>query len=220
MTGYYYNIILASKTTLSVALSSLSVGLLVGLLLSVAELGTRWLKPIVKLWTLLIRGLPEIVVLFFCYYGVTAILTKMAGKFIDVSPFESGVITLSIIFSAYASQIFIASYKAIPKGEISAGRALGLSYKTIFISIVLPQLFRHALPGLINLWLVLLKDSSIVSLIGLHDIMNTAHIAAAESFQPFNYYLFAGVLYLIMTAASTWIGKHLENHFSLEKAHA
>lgn len=215
LAGYYLNIATAAKVTLSISLASLAVGLLLALLFTLAEFAPKWLAAPIKGWCMLVRGLPEIFVLFVCYYGITALLTKVMKHYVDVSAFQSGVIALSLIFSAYASQIFIAAFNAIPKEEILAGRALGLSSVSIILSIVLPQMFRHALPGLINLWLVLLKDSSIVSLIGLNDIMNTAHVAASETFQPFNYYLFAGVLYLILTYASTLVGNKLEKHLAL-----
>ena len=213
--GYYLNILVASKTTVSIALAALAVGLVLALAFALAEFGPKWLALPVKAWGLLIRGLPEIFVLFLCYYGITILLTQVMKHYVDVSAFQSGVIALGLIFSAYAAQIFIAAFNAIPKEELLAGKSLGLSSFSIVFSIVLPQLFRHALPGLINLWLVLLKDSSIVSLIGLQDIMNTAHLAASETFQPFNYYVFAGVLYLILTYISTFLGNKIEKHFAL-----
>ena len=215
MHSFYANIIFASKVTLSISLLSLVIGLALGLILALSELTPTVFQPVVKGWNLLIRGLPEIFILFLCYYGLTIALTKIAGHYVDFSPFVCGVIVLSVVFSAYASQIFIAAHNAIPQEDILAAQALGLSKIIVWKSIIIPQLFRHALPGLLNLWLVLLKDSSIVSLIGLHDIMNTAHIAAAETFQPFNYYLFAGALYLLLTFISSSIGKKLETKLAL-----
>lgn len=213
--GYYLNILSASKITVSISLSALAVGLVLALLFALAEFGPKWLALPIKGWSILIRGLPEIFVLFVCYYGITLLLTQVMKHYVDVSAFQSGVIALSLIFSAYGAQVFIAAFNAIPKDELLAGKALGLSSVSIVFSIVLPQLFRHALPGLINLWLVLLKDSSIVSLIGLHDIMNSAHLAAAETFQPFNYYVFAGGIYLILTYVSTFLGNKIEKRFAL-----
>lgn len=213
--GYYLNILAASKVTVSIALAALAVGLVLSLLFALAEFGPKWIALPIKGWGILIRGLPEIFVLFVCYYGITLLLTQTMKHFVDVSAFQSGVIALSLIFSAYAAQIFIAAFHAIPKDELLAGKALGLSSFSVIFSIVLPQLFRHALPGLINLWLVLLKDSSIVSLIGLHDIMNSAHLAASETFQPFNYYVFAGAIYLVLTYVSTFLGNKIEKRFAL-----
>ena len=215
MHSFYVNILFATKTTLGISLLSLCVGLVLGLLLALSEISPAWLKTTMNAWIMLIRGLPEIFILFMCYYGLTLLLTKLAGHYVDLNPFVCGVIVLGIVFSAYASQIFIAALHAIPQEDLLAAQALGLSKPTIWLSIILPQLFRHALPGLLNLWLVLLKDSSIVSLIGLHDIMNVAHVAASETFKPFNFYLFAGGLYLFLTFISGFLGKKLETKLAL-----
>lgn len=215
ISSFYIDILLASKITIKVSLSALGLGLLGGMLLAFLEIGSKYFSPCVKAWTIFIRGLPEIVILFFAYYGLTLLLTKLSGHYVDINPFETGVITLALIFSAYATKIFVAAYQAVPQSNLLAGKAMGLSPAMVLWNIVLPQLFRHALPALINLWLVLLKDSSIVSLIGLHGVMHAAHLAASESFKPFNYYLFAGFIYLALTAFSTWAGKHLESYFAI-----
>ena len=218
--NFFYAILIGTKITLSVSLTSLGVGLILGLLFATAELQRSRLKIIFQLWNLLIRGLPEIFVIFVCYFGITAILTDFAHHYVNVDAFNSGVAALSLIFAAYASQIFIAAYHAIPKGELLAAKSLALPRVTVVCRIVLPQLWRHALPGLLNLWLVLLKDSSIVSLIGLREIMNAAQLASAQSFKPFTYYLFAGLIYLVLTSISGLISKFIEKHWVKGVAHA
>ena len=218
--NFFYAILIGTKITLSVSLTSLGVGLILGLLFAAGELQRSRLKIIFQLWNLLIRGLPEIFVIFVCYFGVTAILTNMAHHYINVDAFNSGVMALSFIFSAYASQIFIAAYHTIPKGELLAAKSLALPRMAIIFKIILPQLWRHALPGLLNLWLVLLKDSSIVSLIGLREIMNAAQLASAQSFKPFTYYLFAGLIYLVLTNLSGIISKFIEKYWVKRVTHA
>ncbi len=218
--NFFYTILIGTKTTLAVSLSSLGIGLILGLCLAAAELQRSPLRYIFHLWNLLIRGLPEIFVIFVCYYGVTMLLITIVGHYVNVDAFSSGVIALSIIFAAYASQIFIAAYHATPSGERLAAKSLALSPMTTLAKIIWPQLWRHALPGLLNLWLVLLKDSSIVSLIGLKEIMHTTHVAAAESFQPFTYYLFAGLIYLSLTSLSSMVSKFIEKYFNDGIKHA
>ena len=218
--NFFQVILLGTKTTLSVSLSSLGVGLILGLLFAAGELQHSPLKNIFYLWNLLIRGLPEIFVIFICYFAITLLLTNFSGHYVNINAFNSGVIALSIIFAAYASQIFIAAYHTIPKGELLAAKSLALSHWSVIWKIILPQLWRHSLPGLFNLWLVLLKDSSIVSLIGLKEIMNAAHVAAAESFQPFTYYLFAGLIYLLLTTLSSLISKFVERYWLSSIDHA
>lgn len=221
MTHNFFDIILSgTKTTLSVSLVSLGVGLILGLLMAAGELKHSPLKIIFYLWNLMIRGLPEIFVIFVCYFGITLLLTQLTGHYVNINAFDSGVIALSIIFAAYASQIFIAAYHTLPKGELLAADALALPHWQIVWKIILPHVWRHALPGLFNLWLVLLKDSSIVSLIGLKEIMNEAHVAASESFQPFTYYLFAGLIYLVLTTLSSLISKFIERRWLAGIHHA
>ena len=218
--NFFYAILIGTKTTLEVSFSSLLIGLALGLCLATAELQPSPLRYISYSWNLLIRGLPEIFVIFACYYGVTLLLTTMVGHYVDVNAFGSGVVALSIIFAAYASQILIAAYHAIPQGERLAAKSLALSPITTLIKIILPQLWRHALPGLLNLWLILLKDSSIVSLIGLKEIMSATHVAAAESFKPFTYYLFAALIYLSLTSLSSMLSQFIEKRFHDSVTHA
>jgi len=212
--GYFLSIVIAMKTTLSVSIAALFLGLLLGLVAAVGEELPGPIKTIFYLYNLFIRSLPELFVIFVIYYGATAFLTYIQGHYVNVDAFESGVIALGIIFAAYASQIFISAVHAIPIGEKKAGLACGLSSSQVFYHIILPQMWRHAWPGLLNLWLVLLKDSSIVSLIGLNDMMNVAHIAAAGSFKPFTYYLFTAALYLLLTSGSLAIAQLAEKYFS------
>ena len=130
------------------------------------------------------------------------------------------MIALSIIVGAYASQIFVAAFKAIRSKHIFAANSLGIPKIITFYKIILPQIIKHALPALINLWLVILKDSSIVSLIGLNDIMNEAHIASAQTFTPFNYYIFAAAIYLCLSLLAICLQKYIKqkNSFGEENA--
>lgn len=205
--GFYLNILKALKITLGVSFFALGLGLLLGLIGAMGEQSRSSFGRLFMLWHLLVRGLPELFALFFIYYGGTILLSKIAGHYVNVNAFMSGVLAMGIIFGAYASQIFIAAYKAIPVGEINAAQSLGLNRHQKLAKIILPQLWQHARPGLMNLWLVLLKESSLVSLIGLNDMMNAAHVAASETFKPFTFYLFVGAIYLTLTALSIGVGK-------------
>ena len=211
MNGYYVTILLGAKTTIAISVLALMFGVVLGMLGAAAELSKLPLKYVCYAWHIIIRGFPDIFIIFVCYFGVAALLSSLVGHYVNVSPFDSGVISLAIIFGAYSSQIFIASYNAIPVGEVQAAQALGLSPGVILKYIILPPMWQHAWPGLTNLWLVILKDSSILSLIGLNDIMNNAHVAASESFEPFTYYLFAALLYLLLTWMSVLIGQYFKH---------
>ena len=146
----------AALMTLGLASVSLLLGLLLALLMSAAELSRFfWLRWPVTGVTTLIRGLPEILVVLFIYFGSSQVLFLLTGEYVEMSPFWCGVLALSLLFASYATQTLRAALKAVPKGQRQAAEALGLSPLQTFVCIVLPQAWRHALPGLGNQWLVL-----------------------------------------------------------------
>ena len=196
----------AALMTLGLALLSLLIGLLVALLFSAAELSRFvWLRWPVTAVTTLIRGLPEILVVLFIYFGSTQVLFLLTDQYVEMSPFWCGVLVLSLLFASYATQTLRAALKAVPKGQRQAAEALGLSPLQTFVRIVLPQAWRHALPGLGNQWLVLLKDTALVSLIGVNDLMRQSQLAVASPSSehgPFTWYAIAALIYLVITVVS------------------
>jgi len=201
--GFITQLLFGAVITIKLALCAALLGMVIGLVGSLLEsIPWKMLRYIAASIIFLVRGLPELLVLFFIYFGLTALLTQLFHHYVDISAFVAGVIALSLIFGAYASQVFRGAFLAIDSGQIEAGKAMGLSHPQIIWRITLPQAWRHALPGLGNLWLVLIKDTSIVSLIGLSEMMNQAQIAASTTHQPFTYYLIAACIYLILTTLS------------------
>jgi His/Glu/Gln/Arg/opine family amino acid ABC transporter permease subunit len=201
--GFIWQILLGTLVTLKLASCALFFGILFGLMGSLLEsIRTPWLRYLAASVIFIIRGLPELLVLFFIYYGLTAFLSYVFNHYVDISAFSAGVTALALIFGAYASQVFRGAFLAIDQGQLDAGVALGLTRTQLIMRIQIPQAWRHALPGLGNLWLVLLKDTAIVTLIGLSDMMNQAKIAASTTHQPFTFYLIAAMLYLIITSIS------------------
>ncbi|MGL6350371.1 MAG: ABC transporter permease subunit, partial [Aeromonas sp.] len=152
--------------------------------------------------TTLIRGLPELLVVLFIYFGSTQVLFLITGEYVEFSPFACGVLALSLLFASYATQTLRAALNAVPVGQRLAAMALGLSKGQIFFRIVLPQAWRHALPGLGNQWLVLLKDTALVSLIGVNEIMRQAQMASASTYEPFTWYASAALIYLAISLVS------------------
>ena len=189
--------------TIAVSGCSLVVGLLFGVVLALGELSHN---KIISLPTFMVtgilRGLPEIVVLFFCYFGGSIILTHIFGHYVGISAFLAGVIGLGIIFGAYSAQVFRGAFYQVSAGQFASASAMGLSKTQCFRKIILPQVMHHAKPGLSNLWLSLIKDSSLVSLIGLAETMNNIGLASSRTHQPFLFYSLAAVLYLILTSLS------------------
>ncbi|MDC9604617.1 arginine ABC transporter permease ArtQ [Xenorhabdus griffiniae] len=222
------SLISAAGVTVGLAISSLVVGLVLAMFFAAWE-SIRW-KPIAFLgscWVTLIRGLPEILVVLFIYFGSSQLLITLSDGFdinlivwhfriqmeidnFDVSPFLCGVIALSLLYSAYASQTLRGALKAVPTGQWEAGQALGLSQRRIFFRLIMPQMWRHALPGLGNQWLVLLKDTALVSLISVNDLMLQTKSIATRTQEPFTWYMIVAAIYLIITLVSQFILKQLE----------
>ncbi|ART80903.1 arginine ABC transporter permease ArtQ [Oceanisphaera avium] len=193
----------ASLMTLGLALTSLVLGLILAIMLCGAEMSRftllRW--PATLLATVL-RGLPEILVVFFIYFGSTQVLFLITDQYIEFSPFWCGVTALSLLFAAYGAQTLRGALNAVHQGQRQAAQALGLPPLYTFINITLPQTWRHALPGLGNQWLVLLKDTALVSLIGVHDLMFQAKAVASRTYEPFTWYGIAALIYLAITLVS------------------
>ncbi len=206
--GFGDSLLMGAGVTVLLALSAAGVGLVLGLLGASAKLSPFWLaRGVAETYTTVIRGLPELLVVLIIYFGSAGILTTVASAlghdgFVELSPFAAGTIALGLTFGAYATEVFRGAILAIPKGQIEAASAVGMSGLLTFRRIVLPQVWRIALPGLGNLFLVLLKDTSLVSVIGLHELMRASQIAVGFTREPFTFYLAAAVLYLLMTVVT------------------
>ncbi|MBA3661712.1 MAG: ABC transporter permease subunit [Gammaproteobacteria bacterium] len=214
MNGYLWQMLLGTVLTLQLALSAFVIGSLLGLFAAFLEASSnRFLRRLTSFFIFILRALPEILILFFIYFGLTTGLSEISQGYINISPFIAGCSTLSLIFSAYASQVFRSAFLSIHEGQLHAAQAFGFTTAQVFLKIKIPQAFRHALPGLGNLWLVLIKDTAIVTLIGLSDLMNQARMAAASTQDPFTFYFIAACIYLLITTISQTMfslyGKHL-----------
>ncbi|RMO61062.1 Amino acid ABC transporter permease [Pseudomonas amygdali pv. eriobotryae] len=190
--------------TVQLALSALCLGLILGLLGALAK--TSPYKPLQWLgstYSTLVRGIPELLWVLLIYFG-TVNGMRALGKLFDIpdlalSAFSAGVIALGICFGAYATEVFRGAILAIPKGHREAGLALGMSRSRILFKLVLPQMWRIALPGLGNLFMILMKDTALISVIGLEEIMRHAQIAVGFTKQAFTFYMVAAFMYLGLT---------------------
>ncbi|CTQ68939.1 ABC transporter permease [Roseibium alexandrii] len=195
--------------TVSLALATLPIGLILGFLIALAKKSSEpSLKLAANIYTTIFRGLPELLTLFLVYFGVQIAIQefiKLLGYdiYFEVNSFVAGMVALSLVFSSYASEAFLSAFNGIPQGQYEGGYALGLSrYKTMRL-IILPQLIRLALPALGNLWLILLKETSLVSVIGLADLVREAGIAARVTKEPFLFFGLVLVIYLLLTMISS-----------------
>lgn len=217
LTGYTLSLVQASWMTIQLACTSLLVGLVLAVLFASGEMSRRVaLRWPTTAFVTLVRGLPELLVVLFIYFGSTQVLFLLTGEFIEISPFISGVVALSLIFASYASQTIRGALKAVNRGQREAALALGMSGLHIFFKIVLPQAVRHALPGLTNQWLVLLKDTALVSLIGVTDLLKQAQLASASTHEAFTWYATAAAIYLVITLITQYLVKILDNKFAIK----
>ncbi|KFX07084.1 arginine transporter permease subunit ArtQ [Pectobacterium betavasculorum] len=220
----------AAGMTVGLAVCALVLGLALAMLFAVWET-VRW-KAVS--WTgtavvTLLRGLPEILVVLFIYFGSSQLLMMLADGFtlnllivqipvkldigmFEISPFLCGVIALALLYAAYASQTLRGALKAVPQGQWESGQALGLSKSAIFFRLIMPQMWRHALPGLGNQWLVLLKDTALVSLISVNDLMLQTKSIATRTQEPFTWYVVAAAIYLVITLLSQYVLKRIDLH--------
>lgn len=211
--GFGHLLISGSWITIQLAICSLIVGLCLGLLGAAAKLSPyRVLRGIATAYTTIIRGIPELLLVLTLYYGGSQILGWLlqSDEYIEVGPFAAGVAALAIAFGAYATEVFRMAMLEIPKGQWESSYAMGMTRLQTFFRIIMPQLWRYALPGLGNLFQVLLKDTALVSVVGLHDLMRQAQVGAAATKEPFTFYLAAALLYLCLTVVATFTTSYLE----------
>lgn len=203
--------------TVQLALSALCLGLVLGLLGALAKTSPyKQLQWLGGTYSTLVRGIPELLWVLLIYFG-TVNGMRALGEWLGIpnlalSAFAAGVIALGLCFGAYATEVFRGAILAIPKGHREAGLALGMSRSRILFKLVLPQMWRIALPGLGNLFMILMKDTALVSVIGLEEIMRHAQIAVGFTKEAFTFYMVAAIMYLGLTVLAM-IGMYfLEKH--------
>ena len=197
--------------TLALALAALAAGLLLGLLGAAAKLSpAAWLRRPATLLLNILRGIPEFLILLIVYFGAA----RLVGDDLAPGPFAAGVLALAVVFGAYASETFRGAFLAVPPGQVEAARAFGMTGIQAFLRIRLPQAWRFAIPGLGNLWQGVLKDTSLVSVLGLEETLRKASIAAQYTKHPFTFYLAAMAIYLAFLTISTPILARLERRAS------
>lgn len=202
--------------TASLALCTLPLGLLVGFFLALAKQSSiPQLRTAADIYTTIFRGLPELLTLFIIFFGIPIVLQAAVAPLgitepVEVNTFFAGMIAIGIVFSAYCSEVLQSAFKAIPNGQYEGGYAIGLTKWQTMRLVILPQLIRIALPGLGNLWMTLLKDTALVSAIGLPDILRQTGVAAKVTKHAFLFFSIACALFLILALLSSIIFNRIE----------
>lgn len=208
--GWSDNIFNGVLVTIALAIATLPVGLAIGFLIALAKQSKEpSLRLAGNLYTTIFRGLPELLTLFLVFFGAQIALQKLVQLFnptgtVEVNAFVSGMIALGVVFSSYASEVFLSAFRAIPHGQYEGGYAVGLTRGQTMRLVVLPQLIRIALPGLANLWLILLKDTALVSAVGLNDILRETGVAARVTKHAFLFFGYAALIYLVLAIISSF----------------
>ncbi len=208
-TGWGDEILAGAWLTIRLALATLPFGLALGFLVALAKRSpSKLMRGVGEGFSTIFRGLPELLTLFIIYFGGQLLLQAVVRLFSDTSieanGFIAGMLALGVVFAAYASEVFTSAFNGIPVGQWEGAKAIGLHRWNTMRLVVLPQLLRLALPGLANLWLVLLKETALVSVIGLDDLLRMTSYAVSTTKQPFFFYFVACMVYLVMSIVSSF----------------
>ena len=224
--GYGWMLWQGLELSLLVGLSAMALALVMGLLGAWGKLSrpraARW---IADTYTTVIRGVPELILILLVYYGVPTLIQDLAAGagydlIIDLNPFVAGVITIGFIYGAFATEVFRGAFLALPRGQIEAAKAIGMGPALTFRRIVLPQMWRFALPGLGNVWMVLFKATALISVIQLEELMRSADIAARATRLPFTFFFAASLFYLGVSIVSMIIQRRAETWANRGVRHA
>ncbi|KVS42593.1 ABC transporter permease [Burkholderia ubonensis] len=217
--GYSPLIFAGTWQTVKLAVLSLALSFLLGLLGAAAKLSrNRVTNGIGTVYTTLIRGVPDLVLMLLLFYSLQIWLnqlTDLAGwDQIDIDPFLAGVLVLGFIYGAYFTETFRGAFLSVPRGQLEAGSAYGMTSWQVFSRIMFPQMMRFALPGIGNNWQVLVKSTALVSIIGLADVVKASQDAGKGTLRFFFFTLIAGAIYLAITTVSNFVLMWLEKRYS------
>ena len=217
--GYSGLIIGGLKQTLSVGLLAMLLATTIGMFGAIAKTSDNVvLRVIATFYTATIRGIPELILLLLIFYGLPTLVQDIGKNLgydfiLNFNSFAAGTLTLAFIYGAFSTEVFRGAFNSIPRGQIEAANAMGMSSRDLFLRIKLPQAIRFAIPGLSNVWMLLIKATALISIIQLDEVMRMTKIAANATHKPFTAYFFAALLFLGITVISLFVQKKLEARF-------
>ena len=219
-TGWGDELFYATLMTIAVAITAMLIGFFFALIFTPLKLSkNKFLNLIANTYTTIIRGVPELLVIYLFFFGGSAAVMFVAsifgyGEYIEINAFMTGAFSIGIISGAYSTEVFRGAIQSIDKGQFEAANVLGLGKFGKFFKIILPQTLRLALPNLSNVWQITLKDTSLISVTGLVEIMRQSYVAAGSTRDPLFFYSCAAVLYLLLTFLSMKLINRLEAKYS------
>ena len=218
--GWGDELFIATLMTIAVAITAMLIGFLFALIFTPLKLSKyKILNLIANFYTTVVRGVPELLVIYLFFFGGSGAIMYVAQIFgyydyIEINAFLTGAISIGIISGAYSTEVFRGAIQSIDKGQFEAAKVLGVNKFVQFYKIILPQMLRLAIPNLSNVWQITLKDTSLISVTGLVEIMRQSYIAAGSTRDPLFFYSFAAVLYLLLTYVSMKLINKLEARYS------
>ena len=216
-TGWGDEMLRAALVTLMVSLAAMGIGLFISIFGTLSKLSNKiYVRVLADVYTTIIRGIPELLVIYLLFFGGSNAIMSLAKLFgyygyIELNAFVIGSVAVGAISGAYSTEVMRGAFLAIPRGQIDAAKSVGMNKFIIFTRILIPQVLRYALPGLGNVWQLTLKDTALIMVTGLVEIMRQAHVAAGSTYSPFTFYITAALLYLILTTASNRVFNSAEN---------
>ena len=219
-TGWGDELFIATLMTIAVSITAMLIGFLFALVFTPLKLSKNKLFNFIgNSYTTIIRGVPELLVIYLLFFGGTGAVMFVASMFgyndyIEINAFITGAFAIGIISGAYSTEVFRGAIQSIDQGQFEAAKVLGLNKFDQFFKIILPQTLRLAIPNLSNVWQITLKDTSLISVTGLVEIMRQSYIAAGSTRDPLFFYSFAAVLYLLLTFISMKLINKLEVRYS------
>ena len=219
-TGWGDELFYATLMTIAVAVTAMLIGFLFSLIFTPLKLSNnKFLNFIGNTYTTVIRGVPELLVIYLFFFGGSGAIMYVASifgyyEYIEINAFITGSVAIGIISGAYSTEVFRGAIQSIDKGQFEACKVLGIKKYIYFLKVILPQMLRLAIPNLSNVWQITLKDTSLISVTGLVEIMRQSYIAAGSTRDPLFFYCFAAVLYLILTFLSMKLINRLEVKYS------
>ena len=219
-TGWGDELLIATMMTIAVSITAMIIGFLFALIFTPLKLSkSKFLNLIGNSYTTVIRGVPELLVIYLFFFGGSGAVMYVASIFgyndyIEINAFITGSFAIGIISGAYSTEVFRGAIQSIDKGQFEASKVLGLKKPIHFFKVIMPQMLRLAIPNLSNVWQITLKDTSLISVTGLVEIMRQSYIAAGSTRDPLFFYSFAAVLYLLLTFLSMKFLNKLEAKYS------
>lgn len=222
-TGWGDELVSGVWLTIRLALATLPLGLALGLGVALMRDSGSWAaRAVGEAFSTVFRGLPELLTIFLVYFGAPRLVNHLvalaeqalgrppSGYVAEIDAFLAGMLALSLVLGAFASEIFLGALRGVPKAQREAAQSLGMSPASAFRLVILPQVVRLALPGLGNSWTTLLKDTSLVSVIALPDLMRETNLAALTTRQHLLFYAVACLIYLALSSLSARIFERFE----------